>query len=115
MISIKERILRDNLLLHQVFPVNLAKYSYHLKNYGRTSTSKKEKSTRTIKSENKNRMADISVLNSEPIDESNVRVEFKSNIKNGAISVLFRSSFSREKMNKKEWEKLWEVQLNSHS
>ena len=86
------------------------------KNYGRTSTSKKEKSTRTIKSENKNRMADISVLNSEPIDESNVRVEFKSNIKNGAISAVYLEVLSQEKkMNKKEWEKLWEVQLNSHS
>ena len=42
-------------------------------------------------------MADISVLNSEPIDESNVRVEFKSNIKNGAISAVYLEVLSQEK------------------
>ena len=61
--------------------------------------ARKKKSTRTIKSENKNRMADISVLNSEPIDESNVRVEFKSNIKNGAISAVYLEVLSQEKKN----------------
>lgn len=76
------------------------------KNYGRTSTSKKEKAVKSRKSENKNRMADINVIKSEPIDESNVKVEFKANIKDDAISAVYLEVLSQEKkMNKKEWEK----------
>ena len=76
------------------------------KNYGRTSAKKKEPSTRAIKSENKNRMADINVIKSEPIDESNVKVDFKVHIKNGAIGAVYLEILSQEKkMNKKDWEK----------
>ena len=97
MISIKERILRDNLLLHQVFPVNLAKYSYHLKIMVGLQQARKKSLLEPLSLKIKNRMADISVLNSEPIDESNVRVEFKSNIKNGAISAVYLEVLSQEK------------------
>ena len=74
------------------------------KNYGRTSTSKRQNNTNSRISSDKNRLADINILSSEPIDRNTVKVEFEASIKNTDTSVVYLEVLSQEKkMTKKDW------------
>lgn len=76
------------------------------KNYGRTSTNKKLDNKNTRTSTTKNRLADINVLTSEPINENRVKVTFKASIKGTSLNAIFLEVLTQEKkMTKKDWEK----------
>jgi hypothetical protein len=76
------------------------------KNYGKTSAKRKEKNSETRESKIKNRISDIRVIKSNPIDGETVKVNFKSSIRKESKNNLFLQVLSQEKkMNKKDWVK----------
>ncbi|AID02703.1 hypothetical protein BE24_12050 [Staphylococcus xylosus] len=76
------------------------------KNYGKTSAKRKIEETETRNSKNKNRVSDIRVIKSNPIDERIVEVKFKSSIRKESQNKVFLQVMSQEKkMDRKDWEK----------
>lgn len=76
------------------------------KNYGKTSAKRKIEETDKRNSKNKNRVSDIRVMNSNPIDEHTVEVNFKSSIRKKSQNKVFLQVMSQEKkMDRKDWEK----------
>ena len=76
------------------------------KNYGKTSAKRKIEETEKRNSKNKNRVSDIRVMKSNPIDEHTVEVNFKSSIRKKSQNKVFLQVMSQEKkMDRKDWEK----------
>lgn len=76
-------------------------------NYGKTSAKRKLAETKTRESVNKNRVSDIRVIKSKPVDENKVEVYFKSSIRKQSTNKLFLQVLSQEKkMDRKDWEKI---------
>lgn len=76
------------------------------KNYGKTSAKRKIEETDTRNSKNKNRVSDIRVIKSNPINEHTVEVHFKSSIRKKSQNKVFLQVMSQEKkMDIKDWKK----------
>lgn len=76
------------------------------KNFGKTSARKESDNKRKLKVDSRNRISDIIVTSSSPIDEHNVKVSFKAFIKSQTTSTVFIQVLTQEqKMNKNAWVK----------
>nr|WP_263314751.1 hypothetical protein [Mammaliicoccus sp. Marseille-Q6498] len=74
------------------------------KNFGKTSSIKKNPKVQGENTVNKNRKADITINNSIPIDSNNVEVYFTAFIKSHTKSTVFLQVLTQEqKMNNESW------------
>lgn len=76
------------------------------KNFGKTSSHKKEATKNTRESSTKTRMSDITVISSNPKDEKTVEVAFKAFIKGKSKSEIYLQILTQEqKLDSVAWEK----------
>ncbi|WHI70407.1 hypothetical protein PYH55_02265 [Staphylococcus epidermidis] len=74
------------------------------KNYGRTSSFKSSRNTVDDDVISKNRISDIKVIHSNPINQHEVEVDFKAFIKEKSSNIVFLQVLSQDKkLNKSDW------------
>ena len=77
------------------------------KNFGKTSTKKKEKNVSKRMVSSRNRVSDITIIDSIPINESYVKVLFKGFIKRESKNTIFVQILTQDqKINEESWIKI---------
>ncbi|EAE3409282.1 TPA: hypothetical protein PNM84_001334 [Listeria monocytogenes] len=75
------------------------------KNFGKTSAKKVSEDKLKRDVDSRNRISDISITSSVPIDEQNVEISFKAFIKKSSKSIIFIQVLTQDqKMNKEAWD-----------
>ncbi|EGQ1281258.1 hypothetical protein QJJ93_000911 [Staphylococcus pseudintermedius] len=74
------------------------------RNFGKSSSSRMHEERKHRNVGNRNRVSDIRVIESNPIDETNVEVRFKASIQKASLNRIFIQILSQEKkITKKVW------------
>lgn len=75
------------------------------KNFGKTSAKKVSEDNSKREVDSRNRISDISITSSIPIDEQNVEISFRAFIKKRSKSIIFIQVLTQDqKMNKEAWD-----------